>query len=313
MLRYFRKSQGPFEFGKPDTEYARYDQIDLDVKFLIALLLTREIDSRALCVPQIDLCIDTPVVHATADKCKRAAALRVRSGILVLDVASREPRIVVPDGFDDAVRACDARFVLVNCGIYPTSDLRRGGHANAILFNTVTHAIERYEPHGFATRHVLHERVKTAFRHRFPDWKWAADEVRIGGPQDRVDAYDGMCATYTVLFVLLRVERPDASPSDIYAFIQEMTDADILDAVLRLNARIVDTLRTYGRGELTRVYGLDAARVRRVLSILEMTRFDVDIVGRRLRREISVRGQMLRTTWKSAKYMRDALHLILGE
>ena len=90
--------------------------------------------------------------------------------------------------------------------------------------------------------------------------------------QDRADAFTGMCATYTTMFLTMRIMNPASMPSEVYESLDVLDDEALLNTVLRFNKYMIETLRQYGRGHLE---GLDLSRS--VGHAEELPTYDADV------------------------------------
>lgn len=268
-------SLGPDEVA--GGEFVSYDAADLDIKFVLALLKARDYAvSHIACVPDFWLCL-----HAAAptlrpplpegggcDSSSPSLRMQIRAGVVVVGTRTPRPRVLWPREAVAAINTCAHRFVVCNLGLYPSRDTAQGGgHANALLFDVRLRLIERFDPSGtrsYSVDPVLERRLGRLF----PDWTYVGVERMFPkghpGPQGLADAFAGLCVTYSLWYVLLRLLNPDVDPSEVVAHMTTtMGPTRLRDRALKLNRRVVDTLRAHPRGSLVRRGGPTVTRNRR--------------------------------------------------
>ena len=212
---------------------------------------------KLVCLPDFVLCgsKDFAITHGPRG-CSPTAVLHIRSGVLVSDYHTRA-QLYIPPGLSDHLERCreqNKRFAVCNLGLYPASSYANG-HSNALLFDLTAQRIERFEPHGQLKGHArLDKQLALLFSRSLPTWKYLGT-ISIAperGVQAIVDAFDGMCVTFSLQYVLLRMLNPSRSPKEVSTFMTRGTAEQLRERVLRLNRYVADTLRSYARGSLTR-------------------------------------------------------------
>ena len=245
-------SLGPLESVSGRTEFQSHEAADLDVKFLLALLRQGHRVARTLCVPDFVACGGADGVEFVPRRCSpKGLVFRARAGVLVTQLHST-PRLWIPDDLADLLGRCERagkRFVVLNFGIYPSADLRTG-HANALIFDLQRRTIERYEPSN-QTNASFDRTLSKLFTRELDGWRWNGAHTSAGG-QEAADSFDGMCVTFSLMYVLLRLLNPDAPPSAVRRYIVHHSRKTLRDDILRLNRFAADTLRRYARGSLVR-------------------------------------------------------------
>ena len=309
---YERISRGPNEVSDKSTEFMRYDQLDLDVKFFLAQVISGK--SHLLCIPDVDLCVagESRVrgPHKVCSSIERNTIFTVQAGIIITNLLTSRPCLLRPKGLERAIAECTLPFAVCNFGIYDDSNLLLG-HANGLVFNRRTRTIERYEPHGFVRPHVRDRNIRNAFLETFPNWSFADVHLNVHrGPQMRADAFNGMCETYSVMFVALRLRNPDAQPVDIYNHFERMNAHELLDGVLGYNARIVDSLRSHKRGSLEfRRRQMALKSLERTLRS-EPTMFRAAAADLKQSKSVRVRQKSLQTTRDVSLALRQSYELM---
>jgi hypothetical protein len=238
-------SRGPREPADARSEFTSFEAADLDIKLLLALLRRRHRVTRDLCIPNFVLC-GSPLTHRSKTRrCPKGSMLQIRAGVVLVNANARA-RLVLPPDFERTLR-CSKRFVVCNFGIYAGTSLH-SGHANALVFDTVERLIERYEPSG----HDHDETLRTLFARVLPDWTYVGTQLS-SGPQDVADGFSGLCVTFSLFYVLLRLLNPDKSAREISHHLRHgRAPAETRRTVMRLNRYAIDVLRSFRRGSLIR-------------------------------------------------------------
>ena len=242
-------SLGGSESPSTDSEYTAHNAADLDVKFLLALLKQRHHVASLLCIPDFVMCV-TRANEIEFNTTRRDCLSRLRSGVMVTRVRSPTPLLHMPSDLRRKLDLCawkQKRFMVLNMGLYPGDELQVG-HANALVFDLRRKMIERYEPSGLTSSHIDGV-LKRLFAKTLPSWSYVGHRMSKGA-QELADSFDGMCVTFSLLYVLMRLLNPDVDPGKISRVI--VADRDLKVKVLKLNRFVVDTLRGYRRGSLVR-------------------------------------------------------------
>lgn len=253
-------TRGPREARRDDSEFASHEAADLDVKFLMALARHDHPVGRSMCVPSFYACMRPRRKRAVAFVSARNDAaldafpshMRLRASLVVTHLYDA-PKMWLPSARLRAAVASGARFTVCSLGLYD-DDTFAVGHANAIVFDADTKVAERYEPDGARHAAAVDACVREALRDALPEWRYAATTATAPhrGPQSRVDDFAGMCVTYSLLYVLLRLCHPAADAEAVQATVTRMSTRALRTVALRLNRRIADVLRAHPRGTLVR-------------------------------------------------------------
>lgn len=289
-------SRGPNEKMTSSSEFISYSQADLDIKFFQSLLVQRKVHLNA-CVPNFLLCITTErkVTFLPKNSPCRDHVMRIRAGVVVLGANERHPSVHIPEDMAGYVNECamqrGTRFVVCNCGLYPDSrNDFMDGHANALVFDTTTRIVERYDPVGFARNVDNH--VRKRFLEAMPGWSYCgpSKENLLQGVQRRADSFSGMCVTFCIYYVLLRLRNPDVNMTQVQTYMAQ--EDNLREKILRLNKFVIETLKKHERNALLRLRrgqrrgAMTASRRRRSLSRgARRRRWDARHVGSQKRRE----------------------------
>lgn len=244
------KSIGPLENNSGKTEFTSFEAADLDVKFLQALIKQNHEISSYICRTSYFLCASTGAkITFTNSRCKKHKKFKMFKGVLVLNVLETQPSFFFPPDFKNKIVSCKQRFFVVGFGLYPGSDLEVG-HSNALIFDTFLRTVERYEPSGRANKKLDHDIAKYMKSLLGASWKY----VDVVGTQEQADNFNGMCITFSLLYILLRLLNPDVKSVRLRKYLQQKTEHGKLgDDILRLNRFVAETLRIYRRGDLIRL------------------------------------------------------------
>ena len=250
-------SLGPAEVTAADSEFVHHDAADLDVKFLLALLKRRHKISSRVSIPKWQLCFyaDGSAIYAQK-KCasQHDGHVRlgyIRGGIMFTDLNSAAPKLYAPRDLRKFVESVSRRFLVLNVGIYPGA-WSTSGHANVLIIDKHQRTMDRFEPEG-KTKDTYDSKVASLLRSRLPGYRYVSYAEYLPGAQRLdTDSYDGMCVTFSLIYVLYRLLNPDLSPHRIRRHLAKMSAARLKDTSLRLNRYVADTLRSFPKGELVR-------------------------------------------------------------
>ena len=254
------KSQGPTERPKYKSEFTSYEAADLDVKFLLALAKENPQFDHVVCVPDFITCAGgqpLTVTHMSKKDGSCNKALDVRAGIIVTDMLGNDPKLWAPENiatYLDNCKSKNIKFSVCNFGLYTGTDLMEG-HANALVFKHGVNVIERFEPSGRHEGHKkLDDNLKKLFQNVLPKWKYQGTQYNAPskGPQELADAFDGLCVTYSLFYILMRLLNPESSSKDIQQWMVKRSSNEIRDDALRLNRFVIDKLKRHRRRTLAR-------------------------------------------------------------
>ena len=195
----------------------------------------------------------------------------IRSGLLVTGVGegddaskkAKAPKLWLPPHFQAHLDECERsgkRFALCNLGLYLYDATTMSGHANALVFvhgdSRGKRVIERFDPaYNKASDDwgdAVDLTIKALFRRHFPGWEYVGTRVSAPpkGVQLRADAWTGLCVTYSLWYVLLRLLNPDRSARQINRFMARGSRVDLVHRAKRLNRFMMDALRAHPYGIL---------------------------------------------------------------
>lgn len=135
-------------------------------------------------------------------------------------------------------RCMSHRFVPINLEIIVPGS---GTHANVILIDTKKKTAELFEPHGARDKKSELESISRAYFkvsrnvHRFfkmyfpgfryiPPNKYEAEE----GLQMKLDAFSGLCVTWSILYLHYRILNPDIQPAKLIRYLEKKMTKSVL-------------------------------------------------------------------------------------
>ena len=123
------------------------------------------------------------------------------------------------------------RFVPINLQLIVK---RNNTHANIILMDSMKKTIELFEPHGnrSVSSHLesisqgyyrASKAVRKFFKQHFPSYKFIPPSKYepSEGLQDKIDAFSGMCVTWSILYIHYRLLNPDVSQKDLVKYLNK--------------------------------------------------------------------------------------------
>jgi len=147
-------------------------------------------------------------------------------------------------------RCMKYRFIPINLEIIVP---RIGSHANIILIDTKKKTVELFEPHGNRGNKSELESISRAYYkvskdvHKFvslylptysfiPPSKYEPKE----GLQARLDAFSGLCVTWSILYLHYRLLNPDIPPKRLITYLDKKMTRNVL---LRYTKYVEDVLK----------------------------------------------------------------------
>jgi len=162
-----------------------------------------------------------------------------------------DDELIIPKKFKKKIKQCietDIRFIYFTFTIsYSDSELT---HVNMIIIDLYKNTIERFEPYGFINEYE-EKKINDVIKNRLlgilelEDFKYLnpLDISPKIGPQKKIDAYNGMCVTYTMLYLQLRLMNPDIIQKQLVNYLVKMNKKNLINLVLRYAKFIELTLK----------------------------------------------------------------------
>ena len=187
-------------------------------------------------------------------------------------------QILLPPNLKETIIKCTNNkkyMVVCNLILVFGDDFRNAiGHANVIIFDIYNKIIERFDPHGGSTvilnensndrtgnkdfkfgnkiksnavadQIYLDSQLKKQFEKILPDYKYLGtdDTCPYLGPQMKADAYQGLCLTWSIMYMLLRVLNPKLKPVDVTKNMIKGTISEIKDKLLRFQKFVIEKVK----------------------------------------------------------------------
>lgn len=163
-----------------------------------------------------------------------------------------EDYLIIPEKLSKKIFKCienkDIRFIYFVLMIDNT-DLTIGlNHCNIIVIDVFLKTIERFEPHGHfyypdknGKYQSQEDKINSAIKNRLIDiiglneYKYITpfDMSPMLGPQAKADAYNGMCITFCLLYLQLRIMNPDVKQSELIDYLLSKSKQKLKNMVLR--------------------------------------------------------------------------------
>ena len=156
------------------------------------------------------------------------------------------------------------RFVILSVMIFRRwGDL--GGHQNVLIVDLSKKTVERFEPHGQYTffddvlqtdyrsgtqvsewiDRTITSIVKQTFPPEFTYRPPASYMRNRKGIQLKGDLYDGMCITWCMIYIHLRIRNPKKSPASVYRYLYGKTNEELQDLCARYARRVERVLKRH--------------------------------------------------------------------
>lgn len=225
------KLKGTLEtLGSIDYHYQKYDNT---FKFFDKVMVKDKKIQKLLCIP------------AAGDDWMRSF-LRVvldsenadTSELMVKNVEPVDSSVSVKK-FNQMVRKCNKRFIAISVQLIVKG--KPGTHANMLVIDTKKKQVELFEPHGrrnFSTTmdslegayHISDKLIRKYFKKYFPEYKYISPQTNLPyfGLQAKVDAFNGMCVTYCIMYLHYRVLNPHYSQKYVIKQMKKLIDKPFL-------------------------------------------------------------------------------------
>ena len=155
--------------------------------------------------------------------------------------------LVIPiDAINEILECKDKRFIYINLII--SWENKNIGHANMLLIDNINKTIERFEPFQSLN---LSLKIDKKFNNdvlkkiNLNDYKYISpiDISPKIGIQNKADAYNGMCVTYCIIYLQLRLMNPDIEKKIIIKYLLSKKKNEIINIILRYARYIENSLK----------------------------------------------------------------------
>lgn len=175
--------------------------------------------------------------------------------------------LVIPDSLITNLNSCDKinkYIVFLNLFLITITDNGfEYSHSNIIIINLLQKTVERFDPHGGSTfiqdgkniknlkkiykQELIDEVLRDKFNKILPNYKYLdlSTVCPYLGPQVKIDAFNGICVTWSLMYFLLRVLNPSIMPEYVIKNMMSGTHKEVLSKVLKFQRYVIDYLRDY--------------------------------------------------------------------
>ncbi len=163
-----------------------------------------------------------------------------------------ENKLIFPDEFKNKILSCissSKRFVYFSLIIRPIN------HINIIVIDLYKKTIERFEPqgHNLLIDELDDSKLDFIVKNKFIKEIGLQDYTYIPpaelspkfGPQIKADVYDGMCVSYVMLYLQLRLMNPDLIQKQLVQYLNSKPASELKKLILRYTKFIEITLKKY--------------------------------------------------------------------
>lgn len=157
------------------------------------------------------------------------------------------------------VKSCKERYLAMALSLSKSlfgAEVYSGGHANVLIFDTVSKTVDRYDPHGTHcegytcpayNQDKIDAILKKEFKKILPDYNFIDFSVACPniGPQLKAEIFDrtGYCVTWSLMFTVLRILNPGKSPEAINSQLLEGERSEIFSKMLKFAKFYSDVLK----------------------------------------------------------------------
>ena len=156
-----------------------------------------------------------------------------------LDSVKPVDGMVSKQKFIDGINRCmNHRLIPINLEIVIPGT---GTHSNIILIDTKKKTVELFEPHGARDNESELESISRAyfkvsrnvhkfFKLYFPEYRYIPPNKYEPeeGLQMKLDAFSGLCVTWSILYLHYRILNPDVRPSKLIEYLEYKITRSIL-------------------------------------------------------------------------------------
>lgn len=166
---------------------------------------------------------------------------------------------LIHPGVKHKVKYCKERYLAMALSLSTSpfgAEFYSGGHANVLIFDTLSKTVDRYDPHGSQcegytcpayNQDKIDAILKKEFKKILPDYNFIDFSVACPniGPQTKAEVFDrtGYCVTWSLMFTVLRILNPGKSPEEINNQLLEGTRAEIFSKMLKFAKFYSDMLK----------------------------------------------------------------------
>jgi len=228
--------------GEIHFHYQKYDNI---FNFFDILMKKEKDIKKILCIPDVGRKWMRSFLKVVLSKDDLKT-----SELMVKNVKPVDPQVSV-SLFNQMIKKCKKRIIAVSVQLIVKD--KPGTHANMLILDTKKKTVELFEPHGKRSEettmdslvgayNISDKLLKKYFQKFFPEYKYVSpkDLLPSYGFQAEIDAYSGLCVTWSTMYLHYRVLNPDVTSKEIVKHIKKKVNRDFL---LKYAKYIEDTVK----------------------------------------------------------------------
>jgi hypothetical protein len=238
-----KSSIGSMEtLGKIHYHYLNYENI---FNFFDILMKKNDHIKKFLCIPDVGRKWMRSFLKVVLNEEKIDT-----SELMMKNVKPIDPEVSI-DLFNKMIKKCRKRFVAVSVQLIVEG--KPGSHANMLIIDTIKKTVELFEPHGKRSEQTTMDSLEGAYNISdkllekyffkfFPEYTYISpqDYLPSYGFQAKIDAYSGLCITWSTMYLHYRVLNPDLTSKEITKHIKKKVDKEFL---LKYAKYIEETLK----------------------------------------------------------------------
>ena len=173
-----------------------------------------------------------------------------KAGVFLDSVKPVDPMDSKETFVEEIQRCMSHRFIPISLEIIVP---RVGTHANVLLIDSKLNTVELFEPHGGRNSdselesisrayYKINKNIKRFFKQYFPRLKFISPSTYepTEGLQARLDAFSGLCVTWSIMYLHYRILNPDVSPKKLVEYMEHRVTRPFL---LKYTKYVEDTLK----------------------------------------------------------------------
>lgn len=226
-----KSSQGSMEtLGEIHYHYQKYDNI---FNFFDILMKKEKDIKSVLCIPDVGKKWMRSFLKVVLSKEDLDT-----SELMMKNVKPVDPEVSI-DLFNKMIKKCRKRIIAVSVQLIVEN--KPGTHANMLILDTKKKTVELFEPHGKRSEqttmdslegayNISDKLLKKYFHKFFPEYKYISpqDFLPSYGFQAKIDAYSGLCVTWSTMYLHYRVLNPDLTSKEITKHIKKKVNKEFL-------------------------------------------------------------------------------------
>jgi len=168
----------------------------------------------------------------------------------------KENKFYKSPGLKKSIEQCrkkGIRFVIMTLNVGNTINIDGYSHQNMLIVDTKKNTIERFEPHGQINR-VFYQNDQMVIDHMIRNRLIKKLKLKLKylppnlispviGPQQKADAFCGMCVTFSIMYTHLRLLNPHLSQKKVTEMMMRGTKTRVREKILKYARFVEDILK----------------------------------------------------------------------